>query len=159
MSSAPLIDIIPIMRREQDGAIITQFDYPTCESLGLMKMDFLGLRNLTVLDCGGQHRTQPRVHASAGGPAAGRRARTRCSGGARHRRLSTRRRADAQPAPLMRPDNFEDISAVLALYRPGPMGADSHTNYALRKNRRQEITPIYLSWRSLWPRSWTPLMV
>ena len=45
---------------------------------------------------------------------------------------------------LMRPDNFEDISAVLALYRPGPMGADSHTNYALRKNRRVEIaTPIH----------------
>ena len=44
---------------------------------------------------------------------------------------------------LMRPDNFEDISAVLALYRPGPMGADSHTNYALRKNGRQEITPIH----------------
>ncbi len=38
------------MRREQDGAIITQLDYPTCESLGLIKMDFLGLRNLTVLD-------------------------------------------------------------------------------------------------------------
>ena len=50
MSSEPLIDIIPIMRREQDGAIITQFDYPTCEALGLIKMDFLGLRNLTVLD-------------------------------------------------------------------------------------------------------------
>ncbi|HEX7196322.1 MAG TPA: DNA polymerase III subunit alpha, partial [Candidatus Limnocylindria bacterium] len=49
MSSEPLIDIIPIMRREQDGAIITQFDYPTCEALGLIKMDFLGLRNLTVL--------------------------------------------------------------------------------------------------------------
>jgi DNA polymerase-3 subunit alpha len=44
---------------------------------------------------------------------------------------------------LMRPDNFEDISAVLALYRPGPMGADSHTNYALRKNGRQDITPIH----------------
>ena len=50
MSSEPLIDIIPIMKREQDGAIITQFDYPTCETLGLIKMDFLGLRNLTVLD-------------------------------------------------------------------------------------------------------------
>src|SRR5207253_2283209 len=37
-------------RREQDGAIITQFDYPTCERLGLIKMDFLGLRNLTILD-------------------------------------------------------------------------------------------------------------
>src|ERR671927_607156 len=46
----PLIDSIPIMRRESDGAVITQFDYPTCETLGLLKMDFLGLRNLTVID-------------------------------------------------------------------------------------------------------------
>ena len=44
---------------------------------------------------------------------------------------------------LMQPDNFEDISAALALYRPGPMGADSHTNYALRKNGRQPIEPIH----------------
>src|SRR3954464_4026709 len=50
MSSEPLIDIIPLIRRPQDGAIITQFDYPMCEHLGLIKMDFLGLRNLTVLD-------------------------------------------------------------------------------------------------------------
>ncbi|GAA4340896.1 hypothetical protein GCM10023086_76840 [Streptomyces venetus] len=42
---------------------------------------------------------------------------------------------------LMKSDNFEDISAVSALYRPGPMGMDSHTNYALRKNKLQEITP------------------
>jgi DNA polymerase-3 subunit alpha len=44
---------------------------------------------------------------------------------------------------LMKPDNFEDISAVGALYRPGPMGVNSHTNYALRKNGQQEITPIH----------------
>ncbi len=50
MSSEPLIDIIPIMKREQDGQIVTQFDYPACESLGLIKMDFLGLRNLTIID-------------------------------------------------------------------------------------------------------------
>jgi DNA polymerase-3 subunit alpha len=43
----------------------------------------------------------------------------------------------------MRPDSFADISAVLALYRPGPMGADSHTNYALRKNGRQPSDPIH----------------
>jgi DNA polymerase III subunit alpha len=41
---------------------------------------------------------------------------------------------------LMKPDNFEDISAVGALYRPGPMGANSHTNYALRKNNQQEVS-------------------
>jgi DNA polymerase-3 subunit alpha len=43
----------------------------------------------------------------------------------------------------MKPDNFEDISALIALYRPGPMGANSHINYALRKNGLQPITPIH----------------
>ncbi|GMA18964.1 hypothetical protein GCM10025862_09850 [Arsenicicoccus piscis] len=43
----------------------------------------------------------------------------------------------------MQPDNFEDISAALALYRPGPMGAGSHTNYALRKTGKQQVTPIH----------------
>ncbi len=44
---------------------------------------------------------------------------------------------------LMSPDKFDDISAVSALYRPGPMGINSHTNYALRKNGQQEIVPIH----------------
>jgi DNA polymerase-3 subunit alpha len=44
------MDVIPVWRREQDGAVITQFDMGACEALGLLKMDFLGLRNLTVLD-------------------------------------------------------------------------------------------------------------
>jgi DNA polymerase-3 subunit alpha len=43
----------------------------------------------------------------------------------------------------MKADNFEDISAVIALYRPGPMGVNSHTNYALRKTGQQQITPIH----------------
>jgi DNA polymerase-3 subunit alpha len=50
MSSSPLIDIIPIMRREQDGQIVTQFDFPAAEALGVVKMDFLSLRNLTIID-------------------------------------------------------------------------------------------------------------
>ncbi len=44
---------------------------------------------------------------------------------------------------LMEPTRFEDIAAVLALYRPGPMAANAHTNYAHRKNHRQEIAPIH----------------
>ena len=46
----PLMDVIPVWRREQDGAVITQFDMGACEALGLLKMDFLGVRNITVLD-------------------------------------------------------------------------------------------------------------
>ncbi|MFV0287142.1 MAG: DNA polymerase III subunit alpha [Demequina sp.] len=145
MSSHPLIDIIPIMRREQDGAVITQFDYPTCEGLGLVKMDFLGLRNLTILDDAldniVDNGKEPLV-------------------------LEDLELADAETFDLlgrgdtlgvfqldgtamrqllrqMKPDTFEDISAVLALYRPGPMGMNSHTNYAERKNGRQPIAPIH----------------
>src|SRR5581483_6961493 len=43
----------------------------------------------------------------------------------------------------MRPDSFEDISAVIALYRPGPMGANSHNEYADRKNGRKPVVPIH----------------
>ena len=50
MSAEPLLDVLPIMKREDDGAIITQFDQPPLESLGLIKMDFLGLRNLTIIE-------------------------------------------------------------------------------------------------------------
>ncbi|MFM2159804.1 MAG: hypothetical protein RLY39_335, partial [Actinomycetota bacterium] len=50
LSKEPLLDVIPIHRREADGAIITQFDMGACEAIGLLKMDFLGLRNLSVLD-------------------------------------------------------------------------------------------------------------
>src|SRR6201999_2262275 len=49
MSAAPLTDHIPVWTRYPDRAVITQFDYPTCESLGLLKVDFLGLRNLTIM--------------------------------------------------------------------------------------------------------------
>ena len=145
MSSDPLIDIIPIMRREQDGQIVTQFDYPTCEALGLIKMDFLGLRNLTIisdalenirlnrgeeLDLERLELDDPASYALlARGDTLGV---FQLDGGPMRGLLR-----------LMKPDNFEDISAVLALYRPGPMGADSHTNYALRKNGLQPITPIH----------------
>lgn len=145
MSSDPLIDIIPIMRREQDGQIVTQFDYPACEALGLIKMDFLGLRNLTIindaLDNIEGNRGVPLVledlalddtasyELLARGDTLGV---FQLDGGPMRSLLR-----------LMKPDGFEDISAVLALYRPGPMGVDSHTNYALRKNGLQAITPIH----------------
>jgi DNA polymerase-3 subunit alpha len=48
----------------------------------------------------------------------------------------------------MVPTNFEHISAVLALYRPGPMGANAHIDYADRKNGRKPIEPIHPSSRS-----------
>ncbi|MET3567662.1 MULTISPECIES: DNA polymerase III subunit alpha [Microbacteriaceae] len=145
MSSDPLIDVIPIMKREQDGQIVTQFDYPACESLGLIKMDFLGLRNLTIIndaldnirDNRGEELVledlelddRPAYELLSRGDTLGV---FQLDGGPMRSLLR-----------LMKPDNFEDISALIALYRPGPMGANSHTNYALRKNGQQAITPIH----------------
>jgi DNA polymerase-3 subunit alpha len=145
MSSDPIIDVIPIMRRIQDGQVITQFDYPTCEGLGLIKMDFLGLRNLTIISDALENIKLNRGHeldldslplddaASyellARGDTLGV---FQLDGGPMRSLLK-----------LMKPDNFEDISAVLALYRPGPMGANAHTDYALRKNGIQEVIPIH----------------
>lgn len=145
MSSAPLLDVIPLMKRPQDGAVITQFDYPTCERLGLIKMDFLGLRNLTVLDDCLRNIEINRGETLVLEDLA-------LDDAAAYKLLGTGNtlgifQLDGGPMRsllrLMRPDSFEDISAVLALYRPGPMGVDSHTNYALRKNGKQDITPIH----------------
>jgi DNA-directed DNA polymerase III (polc) len=145
MSSDPLIDIIPIMKREQDGQIVTQFDYPACESLGLIKMDFLGLRNLTIIND-----ALDNIKANRGFDLV--LEELALDDRAAYDLLSRGDtlgvfQLDGGPMRallrLMKPDNFEDISALIALYRPGPMGANSHTNYALRKNGQQEITPIH----------------
>ncbi|HEY7432618.1 MAG TPA: DNA polymerase III subunit alpha, partial [Streptosporangiaceae bacterium] len=145
MSSEPLLDHIPIWQREADGAVITQFDYPDCEELGLLKMDFLGLRNLTVLDdalrgiAANRDATveleslpldDPKTYDLLGrGDTLGI---FQFDGGPMRALLRS-----------MRPDNFEDISAVGALYRPGPMGANAHNEYADRKNSRKPVVPIH----------------
>jgi DNA polymerase-3 subunit alpha len=145
LSREPLLDVIPIHRREADGAIITQFDMGACEATGLLKMDFLGLRNLSVLDD--------------------------CIANIKNNRGTTVVLEDLElhdkktfellsrgdtlgvfqldSAPIrallrsMAPDSFEDISAVIALYRPGPMGVNAHNDYADRKNKRKRIEPIH----------------
>ena len=145
MSSEPLKDIIPLMRRPSDGQVITQFEYPVCEDLGLLKMDFLGLRNLTVLsdaitNIERNGKTAPDLETLPFDD---------------EKTYELLQRGDTLGVfqldgsgmrtllRQMKPDQFGDITAVSALYRPGPMGMGSHTNYALRKNGLQEITPIH----------------
>ena len=145
LSKEPLLEVIPIHRRESDGAIITQFDMGACEATGLLKMDFLGLRNLSVLDdcLLNIQRNQgikvnleeltlddPKTFELLGkGETLGV---FQLDGGPMRALLRQ-----------MSPDSFEDISAVIALYRPGPMGVNAHTDYADRKNRRKPVEPIH----------------
>ena len=145
LSKLPLLDVIPIHRRDADGAIITQFDMGACESIGLLKMDFLGLRNLSVLDdallnikankgvdidLSTLELNDPKTFELLG----------------RGETLGVFQLDGGPMRALLRqmnPDSFEDISAVIALYRPGPMGVNAHNDYADRKNKRQEVTSIH----------------
>jgi DNA polymerase-3 subunit alpha len=145
LSREPLLDVIPIHRREADGAIITQFDMGACEATGLLKMDFLGLRNLSVLDDALEN-----IKLNLGIDVV----------------LEDLPLSDAKTFELlgrgdtlgvfqldggpmrallrsMSPDSFADISAVIALYRPGPMGENAHNNYADRKNGRKPVEAIH----------------
>ena len=145
MASEPIIDIVPLMEPKQDGQVVTQFEYPTCEALGLVKMDFLGLSNLhTLEDALGNIRAnrdidlvleevpfddKPTYELMQRGDTLGV---FQLDGGGMRALLRS-----------MLPDRFADITAVSALYRPGPMGADSHNKYAHRKNGREPIVPIH----------------
>jgi DNA polymerase-3 subunit alpha len=144
MSSEPLMQSIPLWQRD-DGSIITGWDYPSCEAIGLLKMDFLGLRNLTVIgdaidniranrgadiDLDTLELDDPATYKLLGrGDTLGV---FQLDGGAMRDLLRR-----------MQPTGFDDIVAVLALYRPGPMGMNAHNDYADRKNNRQKITPIH----------------
>ncbi len=145
MSSEPLIDIVPIMARPQDGAVITQFDYPMCESLGLVKMDFLGLSNLRTLEDAliniGANRDETVVLEDL--PFDDRATYDLMSRGDTLGVFQLDGSGMRALLRSMQPDQFADITAVSALYRPGPMGADSHNKYARRKNGREPIDPIH----------------
>ena len=145
MASVPLLDHIPMWKRAADGAIITGWDYPACEAIGLLKMDFLGLRNLTVIgDCLENIQSNRDEHIDldtlevVDGPTYELLARGDTLGvfqldGGGMRELLKR----------MRPTEFNDIVAALALYRPGPMGVNAHWEYADRKNGVKPIVPIH----------------
>ena len=143
MSSIPIKEIAPMMKRS-DGTITTAFEYHTCETLGLVKNDFLGLSNLTVIkntlqnikEMTGEELSMENLPTDdkktyellAKGDTLG----------------VFQLDSDGMRALLRQllPDKFGDISAVIALYRPGPMDMNSHTNYAKRKNGEQKIEPI-----------------
>ena len=146
-----LTEYLPIQRKPENGApveeapIVTQYEMHGVEELGLLKMDFLGLRNLSVIE-----RALDLIERSTG---------------VRpdidniplddEKTLEMLRRGDSvgvfqlEGGPmraLMRslaPTSFDDVAALVALYRPGPMAANMHNDYADRKNGRKPITYLH----------------
>ena len=151
ISGDPLTEHLPIQRKPEaggkpeDAPIVTQYEMHGVEELGLLKMDFLGLRNLSVIE-----RALDLIEANTGV------------------------RPDIDTLPLddpatyallqsgetigvfqleggpmralvraLAPTEFADVGALIALYRPGPMAANMHYDYADRKNNRKPVTYLH----------------
>lgn len=151
ITDLPLTEYLPIQRKPEagqdpdDAPIVTQYEMHGVEDLGLLKMDFLGLRNLSVietaLDLVEEHTSlRPDIdHVALDDDDT----------------LAMLRNGDSigvfqlEGGPmrsLMRslaPTSFDDVAALVALYRPGPMAANMHNDYADRKNGRKPIEYLH----------------
>ncbi len=145
ISPEPLTNIVPIQRKGEDAEIVTQYEMGGVEALGLLKMDFLGLRNLATIERALElieQNTGERVDIDAvplDDPAVYEMLRSGDSMGVFQFEGGPMR-------SLMRnlePDEFEHLIALNALYRPGPLGAGMHNEYADRKNGRADIAYLH----------------
>ena len=146
ITKEPLTAYLPIQRKPEQGQapedapVVTQFEMHGVEELGLLKMDILGLRNLDVItDADEMIRStrDPNFDIDH----------VPLDDSATYELLS---RGDTigvfqlESSPMrallrsLIPEKFEDLSAVLALYRPGPMSANMHNDFADFKNNRKE---------------------
>ncbi|HYZ20138.1 MAG TPA: DNA polymerase III subunit alpha [Gaiellaceae bacterium] len=138
ISDRPLTDVVPLQRKGEGEETVTQFGMWDVEALGLLKMDFLGLRNLDVID--------KAVELVGGGldiekiPMDDRKtfemlARAESAGVFQFESSGMR-----EALKQVRPTEFEDLIALVALYRPGPMGYIPA--YGRRKNGQETVTYI-----------------
>ncbi len=147
ITKEPLTEYLPIQRKPENGVpveeapVVTQYEMHGVEELGLLKMDFLGLRNLDVitdtvdviresrgveLDIDNVALDDPKTYELL-------------------RRGDTIGVFQLEGGPMralirsLAPTSFEDVAALVALYRPGPMAANMHNDYADRKNGRKPV--------------------
>ncbi len=147
----PLTTYLPIQRKPEagkdieDAPVVTQYEMHGVEDLGLLKMDFLGLRNLDVitdtLDLIEQvHGERPDIDRV---PLDDEPTYDLLRDG---RSIGVFQLESAPMRALMRsmaPTSFEDVAALVALYRPGPMAANMHNDYADRKNGRKPVEHLH----------------
>ncbi|MBD2570156.1 DNA polymerase III subunit alpha [Anabaena lutea] len=159
ISADPLDEIVPL-QRNNDGSVITQYFMEDLESLGLLKMDFLGLRNLTLIqktidlieetkgykidpdEITGQERKAQHILAKGQHstlPKEVQKAYELLESGELEGIFQLESSGMKQIVRDLKPSNIEDISSILALYRPGPLDAGLIPKFINRKHGREQI--------------------
>ncbi|MEN9252711.1 MAG: DNA polymerase III subunit alpha [Thermostichales cyanobacterium BF4_bins_65] len=146
ISKEPLDEIVPL-QRNNEGQIITQYSMEDIESLGLLKMDFLGLRNLTMLQQTVEliKRNHQRVLDLDRLPLDDEKTYQLLAKGELEGIFQLESAGMKQVVSELKPSNLEDISSVLALYRPGPLDTGMIPEFIDRKHQRKKVeyaTPL-----------------
>jgi DNA polymerase III subunit alpha len=138
IAPSDITDFVPLYRAPKDGRVTTQFDGPTCEDVGLLKMDFLGLKELSLMDETVRliHLREPEFDIDAvpwDDPATFELFSQGNTVGVFQFESGGMREYLRQ----LEPDKLEDIIAMNALYRPGPMARIPA--FIDRKHGREEV--------------------
>ncbi len=151
ITDKPLTEYLPVQRKPEPGQaageapIVTQYEMHGVEDLGLLKMDFLGLRNLSVIEMAldlieQSTGTRPDIDSIPLDD---------------ERTFEMLRRAESigvfqleggamrSTLRALAPTSFNDVAALVALYRPGPMAANMHRDYPELKNGRKALTYLH----------------
>lgn len=148
ISAKPLTDTVPLHIRKKDGKVITQWTYQECEALGLIKMDFLGLDTVDLI----QHTIEyiqksgkdaPNMIAITQGKMDDPEVYKLFQEGHTVGVFQFGSEMVRNLLRQMKPTEFNDLAACTAVARPGPMGMNSHTMYAERKNGLAKIEALH----------------
>jgi DNA polymerase-3 subunit alpha len=140
ISNTPLDEVVPLQHPTQDDqAIVTQYEMHSIEDLGILKMDFLGLKNLTIIED-----TLSRIYAIHGInldieniPEGDKKVYKLLQKGETVGVFQLESQGMQRYLKQLKPTAFEDIIAMVALYRPGPM--QLIPDYIARKNKKQQV--------------------
>ncbi|MDD5584401.1 MAG: DNA polymerase III subunit alpha, partial [Candidatus Omnitrophica bacterium] len=140
ISDKPLIDRIPLIRGSE-GEVVTGFDMESLEKTGLLKMDFLGLKTLTVIDETVKiiKRTRSLTINILEIPMEDKKAFSLLAHGDTIGVFQLESRGMRDILNKLVPTQFEDLIAVLALYRPGPLGSGMVEDFIERKNGHKTV--------------------
>jgi DNA polymerase-3 subunit alpha len=133
-----ITNFLPVQKKGKDAELVTQYEMHTVEQLGLLKMDFLGLRNLSIID-----RTLELIDDESFNidelPLTDKKTFELFSSGKMTGVFQLESRVAQATARSLKPKRFEDIVALVALIRPGPLGANMHIEFADRATGKKEI--------------------
>lgn len=142
IADRPLTDLIPLARNGED--IVTQYSMEGLEQLGLLKMDFLGLRNLTIIDRACRIIEQQGQKVDLDNlPLDDKATYKLLCQGETHGIFQLESSGMRDLLRNLKPDRFEDLIAVLALYRPGPLRSKMHLLYCDRKHGREKTEYLH----------------